>query len=300
MEMQQIRYFLAVAELLNFTRTAERCQVAQPSLTRGIQKLESELGGDLFRRERSTTHLTELGKLMRPSLQTIYDSATSAKELANSFHIGDRMPVGLAIGHTISISVLSVLLAELARVLPGSEIQLHRGVPGELAKRMKAGDMEIAVSCSMDDDWERLNAWPLFRERFVVMVPPTHDFAELRSINIERLAGLTLLPRPCARETAEIEASLQKLNLHQNTNYQTCSDGDLLALVKAGIGCAFLPETSVERSAHGRLEVIEDEFWRTVQLFSVAGRPRSLATDTLLKMLRAVDWDDCLVTQPIN
>ncbi len=58
MEMHQVRYFLAVCETLNFTRAAERCNLAQPSLSRAIKKLEDELGGLLFRRERNRTHLT--------------------------------------------------------------------------------------------------------------------------------------------------------------------------------------------------------------------------------------------------
>ena len=58
MEMHQVRYFLAVARALNFTRAAEECHVAQPSLTRAIRQLEGELGGDLFRRERPQAQLT--------------------------------------------------------------------------------------------------------------------------------------------------------------------------------------------------------------------------------------------------
>ncbi|MBY0421745.1 MAG: LysR family transcriptional regulator, partial [Parvularculaceae bacterium] len=62
MEMQQIRYFLALSRTLNFTRAAEECNVSQPALTRAIQALEAELGGELIRREHSRSHLTELGK----------------------------------------------------------------------------------------------------------------------------------------------------------------------------------------------------------------------------------------------
>ncbi len=69
MEMHQIRYFLAICECLNFTRAAEQCHVARPSLTRAIKKLEAELGGPLLRRERNHTHLTELGRLIRPHLE---------------------------------------------------------------------------------------------------------------------------------------------------------------------------------------------------------------------------------------
>src|SRR5882757_8481087 len=71
MEMHQVRYFLAVAETLNFTRAAEKCNVTQPALTRAIQKLEEELGGLLLRRERNLTHLSDLGRLMKPHLEQI-------------------------------------------------------------------------------------------------------------------------------------------------------------------------------------------------------------------------------------
>ena len=61
MEMHQVRYFLAVAEELNFTRASEKCNVTQPSLSRAIKLLEEELGGPLFHRDREPAHLTELG-----------------------------------------------------------------------------------------------------------------------------------------------------------------------------------------------------------------------------------------------
>jgi len=68
MEMQQVRYFLAVSRTLNFTRAAEECNVTQPALTRAIKQLEDELGGELIRREGRNTHLTDLGNRMRPLL----------------------------------------------------------------------------------------------------------------------------------------------------------------------------------------------------------------------------------------
>ena len=82
MEMQQVRYFLAVAEELNFTRASDKCNVTQPSLSRAIKLLEEELGGPLFRRERKSTHLTDLGNMVRPHLQSVYDHSMLAKHLS--------------------------------------------------------------------------------------------------------------------------------------------------------------------------------------------------------------------------
>src|SRR5262249_26510587 len=85
MEMHQIRYFLALCEELNFTRAAKRCNVSQPSLTRAIRMLEEELGGPLFHRERSNTHLSELGRIVKPYLEQVGREAEEALRQAQDF-----------------------------------------------------------------------------------------------------------------------------------------------------------------------------------------------------------------------
>ena len=104
MEMHQIRYFLAVADCLNFTRAAETCNVTQPALTRAIQKLEEELGGLLFRRERKLTHLTDLGHLVRPQLEAILSQSEQAKTTAKSFLQLKDAPLKLGRGRIVTFS----------------------------------------------------------------------------------------------------------------------------------------------------------------------------------------------------
>ena len=82
MELHQIRYFLALCEELNFTRAAQRCDVAQPSLTRAIKALEAELGGALFHRQRAHTRLTRLGQKVRPLFEQAYSHVEGAKRQA--------------------------------------------------------------------------------------------------------------------------------------------------------------------------------------------------------------------------
>jgi LysR family hydrogen peroxide-inducible transcriptional activator len=82
MELHQIRYFLALCEELHFTRAAERCAVAQSSLTRAIKTLERELGGALFHRARARTHLTRLGERVKPSLEQAWRHVQAAQHAA--------------------------------------------------------------------------------------------------------------------------------------------------------------------------------------------------------------------------
>src|SRR5262249_45692950 len=97
MEMHQVRYFLALSETLNFTEAASRCNVSQPALTRAIQTLEVELGGELLRRERKLSHLTELGERMLPLMRQCYESALAIRTAAQSIRKGEAIPLSIAI-----------------------------------------------------------------------------------------------------------------------------------------------------------------------------------------------------------
>src|SRR5260221_13342345 len=83
--MHQVRYFLTLCQELNFTRAAEKCNVAQPALTRAIKLLEDEFGGLLFHRERARTHLSELGQAVRAYLEEAQRQSQQAKRLATRF-----------------------------------------------------------------------------------------------------------------------------------------------------------------------------------------------------------------------
>src|SRR5260370_40369443 len=113
MEMHQIRYFLAVAEALNFTKAAEKWNVTQPSLTRAIKLLEKELGGLLFHRERTNTHLSELGTMVKPHLLQIYDESHQAKRLAQDFAGLKKTALKLGIMCTIALDQIIDLIGSI-------------------------------------------------------------------------------------------------------------------------------------------------------------------------------------------
>jgi hypothetical protein len=85
MQMNQVRYFLALCEERNFTRAAKHCRVSQPSLTNAIKRLEQTLGGTLFHRDRRNIELTELGRVVKPYLKQLDQSAYEAKRKAAKF-----------------------------------------------------------------------------------------------------------------------------------------------------------------------------------------------------------------------
>src|SRR5262245_7173355 len=136
MEMSQVRYFLAVADELNFTRAAEKCHVAQPSLTRAIKLLEGELGGPLFYRERANTHLSELGRMVLPHLQQVYDESPAAKQLAQNAVKLKRVSLKLGVMCTIAPTHLTELIGSIQSRYPGIELEVTDASAVELQRRL--------------------------------------------------------------------------------------------------------------------------------------------------------------------
>src|SRR3569833_2357795 len=106
MELHQIRYFLAVASTLNFTRAAEQCNVTQPALTKSVQKLEQELGGQLIFRERQLTQLTDLGREVLPVLERTLASACAVLRRAEEFQRMEIASLGIGLTPSVSPSLL--------------------------------------------------------------------------------------------------------------------------------------------------------------------------------------------------
>ena len=153
MEMYQVRYFLAVARTLNFTRAAEECHVAQPSLTRAIKLLEGELGGDLFRRERPHAMLTPLGERMFPLLKQCYDSAQSARALAAMINDGEIGALKLAVSGSVELGLVLSHVNELRKTFSEIELKILRGTGPQLVEYLKSGDAELAVGTSIGETW---------------------------------------------------------------------------------------------------------------------------------------------------
>ena len=139
MEMTEIRYFLAVCETLNFHRAAERCHVTQPALTRAVQKLEAELGGQLFCRDKGHVELTEFGRLMRPHLKDVLERRDHARTVARSFLKLEAAPLTLGVMCTIGPVLFVAFLNAFRERHPGVEVTVVENVPARLSELLLNG-----------------------------------------------------------------------------------------------------------------------------------------------------------------
>src|SRR3954447_23567288 len=290
MEMHQVRYFLAVTRLLNFTRAADECNVTQPSLTRAIKQLEAELGGDLFRRERPAAQLTELGQRMHPLLKQCYEAATGARELASSFKSGEVGALRIALTHSVDLSLLIPHLDQIKRLFNRLEFRFLRGNAREVAEFLKKGEAELGIAAEISEEWERLDTWPLFTENFQLVVNKNHPLAARDKIDFVDLRAEQLLSRNYCEHAARMNASLREHGLDVDRSHEIASERDLIELLEADIGVAVVPDTASIPPTLKRTAVEGLDARRTINLYGVAGRERTAVASAVMRMLRGADW----------
>jgi LysR family transcriptional regulator, hydrogen peroxide-inducible genes activator len=291
MEMHQVRYFLALCEDLNFTHAAERCHVAQPSLTRAIRQLEEELGGVLFHRERANTHLSELGRIVRPHLEQIYREMADAKREAVDFRRLRHTPLKLGIMCTIAPNQIIELIGSVRTRHAEIELQLSDANGWELEERVLQGDLEVAIYClpGHEPD-ERLHVLPLFREQIVAALGAKHRLAGRNAVRVKDLDEECYIHRTNCEFAGYADPVFQAQNVKCTAVYWSERDDWTLAMVAAGLGWAFMPANSVNHPAVIGLPIIEPEFWREVNLVTVRGRPHSPAVGALVREAMSTRW----------
>ncbi len=290
MELHQIRYFLSLSKTLNFTRAAEDCNVSQPALSRAISQLEGELGGELFRRERNLTHLTDLGQAVLPSLQNCYDASLGAKSLAKDFQKGGHAPLNLALSRSIEMENLSPILSELAIAFPHLQVKMFRGTPPEITDKLRNGEAEVAIAGALSGDWERLESKKLYEQQFGLLLNRSHRLSQQEEIELRDLVEERLLGRPYCTLTEMLLSKLKEIGIENMTKHEVNVIDDLPGLVQANFGVGIWP---VARKLSGDLlinHVHGLNLSRWVNVYTVFGRKHSVAAQTLTGLLRATDW----------
>jgi len=292
MELFQVRYFLVLAKTLNFTRAAETCNVSQPALTRAIQRLEEEFGGPLLLRERNLTQLTELGRLMLPHLEAAAMATETAAVQAAAFKQRDAAPLRLGLSTTISSRILTPVLRELEERVKSFELAVTEGGSDTLFEEMLSGEIDTAVVVAPEKLPERLNRWPLFEGRYVVLCPTMHRFSNQLEVLPTALAEECVLAR--ARRGCDFESLLLKLcngaGVKPRRRHHGGSEDHIQHMVSAGLGVAISAEDQPLVEGVVAKPLADPAARRRIVVTAVAGRPYGPGLSMFLKLMRARDW----------
>lgn len=188
MELHQLKYFVAAADLSNFTKAAKRCRVAQPSLSQQIIKLETELGRPLFERLGRMVKLTEAGRILLERALPILAAVEEAKRVVVDPAGEEGGIVNVGAIATVAPYLLPSLAAEFRRAFPASAVLIAEDLTARLVEGCLRGDLSLAFLALPVDD-PRLEVEILFEEELLLALPAKHALAQKRRPTIQDLDG---------------------------------------------------------------------------------------------------------------
>ncbi|NRF69490.1 LysR family transcriptional regulator [Aquincola sp. S2] len=290
MELYQIRYFLAVAETLNFTRASERSYVSQPALTKAIQRLEEAIGGRLFDRGKSVVQLTELGHAMLPNFRRIYDSALQAREQARRLTSAQKDAVRVGVMCTIAFEQV---LPGFAAVLEGRiavALNFREGNLEALTDALDRGDIELGLMCSPHETPRRFEALPLFDEDYVIAFGDDHRFNGRTQIETAELHREHYCERTFCEFSHYIERLLDARGVELQVVQQSHREDWIQAFVRANFGIAFMPHSLARSAGLAHARTVDCPIVRQVKLLRLAERPPTPAQQAVIDALRGYRW----------
>ena len=288
MELHQLRYFVAVAELRHFTRAARNLRIAQPSVSRAIRVLEEELGTPLFHRMKGNVALTSAGEVLLPwARRVLADVDGAALEVRE---LGDLRRGRLAVGATPSLTttLLPPALARFHAAFPGVELVLHEAGSRDLVRELEQGALDVALVI-LPLRHEVLETTPLLREELVVAVAPDHPLAPRKTISVADLKGVPLVMfRDGYDLRATTLAAFRRAGFEPTLALEGGEMDGVLRLAAAGLGVAVVPSLVIDPAGPLRAVRLAEPLTRTIGFANRRDRRLTRAGREFVDMVRAL------------
>lgn len=246
MEIHQLRYFVAVAELENFTRAAEQCHVTQPSLSQQIAKLERELGTRLLDRLGRSVVLTDSGKELLPRARRILKEVDSAEGWFKQPEGPEVVSLRLGALPTIAPFLLPQIICHFREDQPQVSLTIVEDYTDHLLARLLKGTLDVAIMALPIED-QRLEVEPLFRESLLVAMPPSHPLAEKPSVSFNQVrqeAFVLLHEVHCLGE--QILGFCRQQEFQPHVVCESAQISTIQEMIRMGLGISLLPEMAVD------------------------------------------------------
>lgn len=302
MNPRQLRYFLRIAELQSLTRAASVLHVAQPALSRQMQRLESQLGVTLFKRTDAGVSLTDAGDLLRERAVELLQHFESVRNDLSAYASRTRGSLHVGLPPSMFDLVTVPLIGEYRRRYPDVRLRISEGLSAVLHEAVLAGRMDVAV-VSLSQSVPGLQAQQLVREPMYLVGPASQRdrLAGSDALGLEAVASFPLINTGRPNEAYLVfEDALCARGLQANTVLEADSSRLITELVAGGLGWAVLPYCAIQPLiARGRVVAVPviglEITWSLVHSrdrgLSVPGQAlRDLISETAAAEIKRGSW----------
>jgi LysR family hydrogen peroxide-inducible transcriptional activator len=243
MELSQLRYVMAIADAGNFTRAAARLNVAQPSLSQQIIKLERELGHKLFHRMGRKAVLTEAGSVfLERARRILFEVEDATKELADHPSLERRITVGAI--PTLAPFMLPTLISRCRKRFPNLQVNIREDFKVTLIQEILGGELDLALAALPVAD-PRILVEALWKEPLILVVAKGHPLASKDRVIGADLANETfILLGSSSSLAAQVRRFCGESNFEPRIGSRCAQIATVKALVGIGAGISILPRVA--------------------------------------------------------
>ncbi|WP_350347728.1 LysR substrate-binding domain-containing protein [Agromyces sp. G08B096] len=286
MNLDQLRGFVEIARLGNFTQAADELHLAQPSLSRQIAVLERDLGAQLFHRARGGSTLTAAGESLLPlARRMLADAESVRRELAELAGL-ERGRVRLGATPTLCISLVAEVLRAFHAEHPGIHLHLSEQGSRRLLDELAAGELDLALITTTDaSPAERFTVTPLLVEELVVISSAAEP--PVTSGDAIALAEVARLPQILFSSTYDLrnatDAAFRSAGLVPDVALEGAEMDAVLRFVERGLGVAIVPAmVLIDRPGLRSVRLAEPRLERAISL----ARPADVAPAAAVQVMR--------------
>lgn len=273
MEFHQLRYVCAVAETGSFSRAAERCQVAQPSLSQQVLKLEEDLGAKLFDRLGRSIQLTEAGRAFLPHARSILSQMEAARISVSDKCADVRGSVAVGVIPTVAPYLMPRYTAIFAKKYTEAKLRIVEETTPVLVDNLRDLSIDLAI-LALPLRHKDLELLPLRTEPLFAVLPKDHPRAGAESLALKDLRGesfVMLRDGHCFRDLSI--AACTHARVTPNIAFESGQFSSLFGMVAAGVGVSLVPEMAVDKNAACRyIRLTDARATRTIVAATIRGR----------------------------
>ena len=273
MEFNQLRYVCAIAETGSFSRAAERCQIAQPSLSQQVLKLEEDLGAKLFDRLGRSIRVTEAGRAFLPYARSILEQVESARLSVTNKNTDIRGSVAVGAIPTIGPYLMPRYTAAFAKKYPDAKLRIVEETTPILVEGLRNLSIDVAI-LALPLRHKDLEFFPLHTEPLFAALPKDDPRAAAESLALRNLRGesfVMLRDGHCFRDLSI--ATCTHARVTANIAFESDQFSSVLGMVAAGVGISLVPEMAIGRDAGCRyVRVSDTRATRTIVAAVLRGR----------------------------
>ncbi len=244
MELRHLRYFVAIAESLSFTKAAASLRVAQPALSRQMRDLEGELGVRLLERNSRAVCLTPAGETFVSEARAVLSRAEAAVAAVRKTAKTEVIHIGYA--PTLASPHLPAAIERWTALHPNARAELHDLSTMEMVAGLRAGKLDLAIGAEPIDRPDGTECLTLREESWLLALPPRHVLASSPAIFASKLAGLPLLTFSAA-DYPEYHDRVAAWLRDQGLKFEPVQECDgimsLIAAIESGTGAAFVSDS---------------------------------------------------------